>query len=89
MSVVISNRYWVCVYDELNREDIFNVRDDGTIEYGPNYTPEKAREAFSRQFGRPEGSTYWGWSGGVSDIGDIRREGLSGTELDIDFLAQK
>jgi hypothetical protein len=37
-------KYWVTV--RLHGELLFQIRDDGTVEYGDGYTPEKAIELF-------------------------------------------
>ncbi len=50
MGFGIEARYWLVVKNE-KRELLFKVRDDGSVEYGPNYISEKAEAAWEAAYG--------------------------------------
>lgn len=45
----VETRYWVVVTDG-DGEFLFRIQDDGSIEYGPHYTPEKARAVWEATY---------------------------------------
>jgi hypothetical protein len=54
--VEIEAKYWAVIEDGKG-ELLFGIRDDGSVEYGPHYTPEGAKAAWKATYGS-SGTAY-------------------------------